>query len=378
MVTLGSTCLPGLPLLVLAFAPYDFGPTGMVSMRTEHPEAQHNAETTVSRRGVLDLRSLVEPKLPVLEQSRVQVRPGPAALDVQILSSDKVWALGVRHYVASVGVTVLEPGFTAFMSWAGTEECRINGEPARPTNLYMPGAQNGFRVLGGCRETIGVAVRRNQLTDTVAALRGVDPDEVALDLRSLELTPRTAIRFRTRLVGLLRQGSRAISRDGARALSDEVFGLLVDAYFHAAPQHSRKSRAQPPERIVRKAEERYFAAEGSTISWADLCSAARVSQSALYRAFHGVCGEPPLAYFHRRRLMQTRRALLNSRPGIGAVKRVAISAGITDAWTFLGCVPEPFRRATFNDTDPVRSTLAARASREQNHGRDAQLARFAY
>jgi AraC-like DNA-binding protein len=59
-----------------------------------------------------------------------------------------------------------------------------------------------------------------------------------------------------------------------------------------------------------------MAAEGTPISLADLCAAAGVSKSALYPAFHSVCGEPPLAYFQKRRLARSlfRPAMPINRP----------------------------------------------------------------
>jgi AraC-like DNA-binding protein len=59
-----------------------------------------------------------------------------------------------------------------------------------------------------------------------------------------------------------------------------------------------------------------------------------VSQSSLHLAFYSVCGEPPLAYFHKRRLMRARSALLNSAPERSAVKRAALDVGFTELGRF--------------------------------------------
>ncbi len=67
---------------------------------------------------------------------------------------------------------------------------------------------------------------------------------------------------------------------------------------------------------------------------ADLCCAAGVSQSTLYRAFDAVCGEPPLSYFHKRRLADARRSLTNLPACRGAVKRAALAAGLTEFGRF--------------------------------------------
>ena len=84
-----------------------------------------------------------------------------------------------------------------------------------------------------------------------------------------------------------------------------MIGLLTDAYLHALPGSlSQTERISRPERIVRLAEERFMAADGKPISLADLCAAAGVGKSILYKAFHIVCGQPPLTYFKKRRLVQ--------------------------------------------------------------------------
>jgi transcriptional regulator GlxA family with amidase domain len=91
-----------------------------------------------------------------------------------------------------------------------------------------------------------------------------------------------------------------------------------------------------PDMIVRKAEDCFMAAEEVPVSLADLCAAACVSKSTLYLAFQHVCGQPPLEYFHKRRLTRARLGLLESSPQRGAVKRVALDAGAMGFGRFAG------------------------------------------
>lgn len=207
---------------------------------------------------------------------------------------------------------------------------------------------------------MGIAVLRKELVETVAALRGVGPEDVTLEHSALELSPAAATRFRTRLVELIgnasKRGRQSTAHGGISDRSEEIFGLLVDAYLHARPERSRRRGPRQPERIVRAAEERYFAAEGAAISLADLCAAAGVSQRTLYRAFRQVCSEPPLAYFHKRSLTKARTLLLRSRPRRGAVKRAALSAGMTQLGRFSVQYRRLFGEApstTLTKTGPV-------------------------
>jgi AraC-like DNA-binding protein len=223
--------------------------------------------------------------LPVLEESVTQLRPGPSHIDVTLATANDVHLVRARVLAPSVGVTIMNPACVAFLSWMEADGCRINGDVAQPTNLYFQGDRDGFHISGGRRDTIGVAFHRDRLVETLAALRGMGPEDVALDSHVLPLTA--------------------------------TVGRMIR-----------------PERIVRKAEERYFAAKVGRVSLAGLCEGAGVSQATLYRAFQQVFGESPLAYFRKRKLTKARTALLRARPERGAVKRAALGAGFTELGRF--------------------------------------------
>ncbi len=314
----------------------------------------------ITKKEVVDYPGTAEPVLPVQEASTVQLRPGPAPTNLTILSSQKASLLGMQHHAASVGVIVMKPDYYGFMWWDGDQECRINGELARRTMIYAQGGQDGFHASGGARRTMGVAIRRDDLVETIAALRGVDPEESLLDRTSIELSPEAAARFRAGIGKLLGDvpGSGPGGRSSGRASDpgEAISGLLVDAYLHSLPQPEREVRGFRPEKLVRLAEERFFASAGAPVSLADLCAATSVSQATLYRAFHAVCGEPPLAYFHKRRLTHARRLLLRSPAYRGAVKSTAAACGLTE----LGRFAVEYRRlfgespsATLNRTPPL-------------------------
>lgn len=287
---------------------------------------------------IIDYRGTAESVLPVSEASVVQLRPGPEPTNLEIFSSDKLSVLGLQHHAASVGVVVMKPEFFAFMWWDGNEDCRINGRPVSYTEIYTQGAQDGFHAAGGVRRTVGVAVRRSDLIEILAALRGVGPEDVLLKRTALKLSPEAAFRFRSSVDVLLKEAIRHRRVSSASAatvdLSEAIFGLLVDAYLRSPPVLQRDDRPRRPEQIVRQAEERFFESQGAKVSLADLCAATGVSQSTLYRAFDAVCGEPPLAYFHKRRLSEARRVLLNSPAFRGGVQHAALAAGLSEFGRF--------------------------------------------
>lgn len=145
--------------------------------------------------------------------------------------------------------------------------------------------------------------------------------------------------MRTRLAAIIDKGLRTDAEATSRCvpfdLTNLVYELMLEAYLHARPEPMPKSgRIRNPGKIVRAAEERFAQAGRAPVSLADLCTAAGVGKSALYLAFESWCGEPPIAYFHKRRLTQARSHLLNSRLQRGAVKRAALRAGITELGRF--------------------------------------------
>jgi len=275
----------------------------------------------------------VEHGLPVREESIIQTGTGEFLTDSALVSSRDTALYRVGVGVRSVGVTVMDPDYQAFaipVSWQG--EYVINGEAARSTRIYMPGDSKSYYIRGDRRETFGVILRRDQFIETVAALRGVGPEDVYLNEPAIELTSAAANILRLRLATIFDQSRDELERLN---LDKELFGLMTDAYLSACPEaDSKPGRIQSPERIVRKAEERFMAAEGEAISLADLCAAACVSKSALYTAFHNICGEPPLEYFRKRRLMRARTILLHTSPGWGAIKRAALDVGLTELGRF--------------------------------------------
>jgi len=283
----------------------------------------------------------VQRQLPVLEESITQLGAGPFSARAAIVSAGNVVLYRARPDVRSIGITVLDPAYSGFaipVSWEG--EYLINGQAAKASSIYLPAAGGTIYVRGSRRDTLGVVVRRGRLIETIAALRGVSPDEVVLDDRPHDLQPPGADALRQRLLALLDAycggGAPTASRGGCAAFAEEVFGLVTDAYLYARPGETRKSgrvgRLVP---IVRRAEERFLDAYGAPISLADLCAAAGVGKNTLYHAFAQICGVPPLEYFRRRRLMRARSILVAaSGPDRGGVKRAALQAGLTELGRF--------------------------------------------
>ncbi|WP_319936812.1 helix-turn-helix domain-containing protein [Thermohalobaculum sediminis] len=283
---------------------------------------------------------VVAPMIPVREESVIQTKPGASKSDVSIVQTDDVSAVRVRHDIQSVGVTVLRPGRIALILFKpSSNNCRINGAEASVSTLYLPFKGESFHIVGASRDVIGVVLHRRKFAKTLAALQGIGVEDLALPELMLQLNADVSSGTRKRLNAIFdlqcKENAEAGGLLDAEHFDRMVFGLLADTLMSGLSK--LYERAPPPSRpnaIVRKAEERFMAADGTPVSLADLCLAAGVGKSVLYEAFHAICGEPPLSYFYKRRLNSARSALLSSPHVRGAVTRAAMDSGFTELGRF--------------------------------------------
>ena len=273
--------------------------------------------------------------LPVSEFFFTQLGPGRFGIDSAIALVDDIVLTRTRVATMVAGTVVPNSPVVAFLLPLRWDDRYVfNGVRLTASSLCLAGGRNGFFTQGGSRESVNIGLPRSRLTATIAALRGVDPDEIRLDDRVLNLPWSVADRLRERLTAIVAPSSGVRtwedSEQGRHDTKSEVYELLVDAYLDAqvttvddARRVSRRGE------IVRRAEERFAAAAGQPVSLADLCAAAGVGRTVLQRAFHDLYGQSPLAYFHKRRLTQAHETLVLGRGGRAVVKRAALEAGLT-------------------------------------------------
>lgn len=274
--------------------------------------------------------------LPVRESSIVQVGRGEHNVDVQMATLGDIGLTRLGIGVEAVGVNVLNPDYVGFvvpLSWAG--DFFVNGDAVKKSAIYMAGDLDSIHLRSKSRVTMGVTFPREPFLQAIAALRGVCVDDISLKERELRLSDASVHWLRTRLTAIIDRACRTHREPVQEQMSDDVLGLMADAYLQAVPETSvSPGRTGRPERIVRLAEERFEASEGGPVCLADLCAAAGVGKSCLYKAFHSVCGQPPLAYFHMRRLMRARTLLIDADCERGSVKHAALGSGFTELGRF--------------------------------------------
>ena len=136
-------------------------------------------------------------RLPVLENTVTQIATGPYICGATIVSNGEVTAAHALVKPQSIGRMLFKPGFTGFyvpLRWAG--DLKYNGVMATPTAIHMPVEKVSYHIRGGEREMVGCILSRMRLVETVAALRGVDPDPLALYEGALELAPKASSHVR--------------------------------------------------------------------------------------------------------------------------------------------------------------------------------------
>ena len=276
--------------------------------------------------------------LPLKEAELVQTAPGQFDYSSRVIDAGTVAAAHTISKVPSV-VSIVEDSnqmmFFIVQSWSG--ELKANGQVVQPYQIHLADADHVIYIAGQERDMLGVLVNRDLFMRSLAALKGVPVAELTRLGRTLDLSPATFARMQKALMTALYQGSRrpSVQSWDAGHFSEHVFGTILEAYLSAdSRQCVTAGISRNNAQIVRAVEELFERAESAPLSLADLCAAAGVSKSTLYRAFDSYCGVPPLDYIHKRRITRAHSRLVTSQPERGAIKRTALELGMTELGRF--------------------------------------------
>lgn len=301
------------------------------------PDPAISALRSLGMRGLREVRQC----LPVRAESLTQLGRGILRADASMVAGTNATLYYARLGTKSSTMADLNPNYTGFVipiSWRGTFV--LNGEQVNAISVYMPADDTLFQASGDERTTVAIAVPRDDFIVTVAALRGIGPDDVQLHSGALGASREALTAARRGLMTTLEHYSKAVARGvlpphADDALTNCAMGMLIDLYLHAQSPPVRKARtAARFGKIVRKAEDYFAATQGQPVSLSDLCAAAAVSQGTLYHAFMVMCDASPMEYFKKRRLTDARIALLGCVPARGSVKQAALGAGLTHLGRF--------------------------------------------
>lgn len=274
--------------------------------------------------------------MPLKESHLVQIGCGEHEVALQMATVGDIGLLRNGFALESIGINVLLPNYIAFLipeTWTG--DYLVNGEIATQSSFFMSGDLDSFHLQSKSRITMGVTLPRQLFVEAIAALTGVYQEDIKLSNRHFHLNKTDIFTFKSKLKGIMGETCNNPHKYCHTEITNEVIGLLTDAYLRALPHFPRQTEtANNLVRIVRRAEERFREASCKPISLVDICTEVGVGKSTLYKAFDHVTGLPPLAYFQKRRLMQAHSMLLNAEPTRGGVKQAALSCGFTELGRF--------------------------------------------
>lgn len=304
---------------------------------TSNVDDLRNREFDWSLKQPIDYHRIAS-KFPVTEITLTKLKAGKFTVDARVAIGNDIFVLRNRHNTElSAGVNVLEKDYMALVTFLSAENgCRINGTTIQPSAVYATDDGRSVYICGGSRDTIGIGLRRSTFVEMIAALQGVDPEDIVVPTNDLGLRPYQRRQLQQRFRQILKRGD-AGDTSTPRDIANDMLSAVADAYLRTPFNLSRQTnRARSPEQIVRLAEECFLSSDTGVLSLADICLASKVSKSTLYNAFADICGEPPLSYFRKRRLSRTRSILYDADPLRGTIKRAALSNGFGELGRFSG------------------------------------------
>jgi len=281
-------------------------------------------------------------QLPVEEEFVTPTKPCTFTASASVVTAQDVSVCHLQIPPAAIGVTILKPGYTAFIlpvSWHG--ELLINGMEVNTSSLYLPSEQEGYCLRGENRTLYGCALNREHLIDSIAALQGVDPDDIRLESQVCNMPNAVRNSLLGKLRGFVFPGNdRSVTQTKTldpveKAM--EIYDMVANTYtLSTLDMPLQSGPIRNPHRILLKAEEYFLANIDHRVSLTELCQAAGVSKSTLYYVFETLYGESPISYFRKRRLTMVRSFLLKTSRSPGAVKYAALNFGFNNLGRFSG------------------------------------------
>jgi hypothetical protein len=143
---------------------------------------------------------------PMRTEALTQLGRGTFNADINVFTAPEATLYIATVNTRSSTLADLHEDYTAFvfpLSWQG--EFVINGEEVNASSIYAPVDGTLFQVYGDQRETVAVALPREDFLATIAALNGVDVDGVQFNGGPIEAAAslmRSARRTLSAMIGL--------------------------------------------------------------------------------------------------------------------------------------------------------------------------------
>lgn len=269
-----------------------------------------------------------------------QLRPGRPVFSVtQVLGRDiLLHELRVGPLIA--GHVVFDPEWMVLFAplrWQG--DFLVNGQSARPNDLFLVSEANGYATYGQDRQNVIIGLRKSRVRDVCAALAG-DPDNPIEFCNSVLTRASSASANLQRIVQLAMPDFRQVSYGAGRYslpadVEDEIItGIALVLLEQRDDIRERDPGQIDPLEVVRKA---VLCADSNPfrhITLADLCAASGVGKTTLHMCFSDLVGVSPMAFVRARRFSVARERLMNPVDLPRSVKDLSYSLGFNNGGRF--------------------------------------------
>jgi AraC-like DNA-binding protein len=307
--------------------------------------------------------------LPIREGKFVQLGRGDPGFRSIEAHSPSAALMRLRTRPSSIVTTVLHDGWLALqmpIAWRG--DFRVNGQSAMPGRIHVLGGHNGFTSVGQDRDSMTLGLRAEALVRAIAALGGVNEEDVFLPQGAVDGPGETADHLRRSAHRVLHDHNIDGGAAGFSPIHPAEEGDLHAAAAgwllgHAVRRSANVRRGADPLALVRKAEDAMRLPSGSELGLVDLCIAAGVGHSQLSAAFATVHGVSPIRYLRQWRLTLARERLLAIDAPTSQIKAIALDLGFMHSGRFASAY-----YATFGEHP---SQTAGRAVLRRHRARSA-------
>lgn len=279
-------------------------------------------------------------RLPVKESELVQLDPGELALSSLDVRGHNSFVIRHRTEARSVWTMVPESEWVGFLipiSWSG--DYVLNGWAATPNTIFQLDGAHEYHVVAERRDAVAVGIRRSILTEAVFNLSGREYAADPQMHRMIEVPDRLRQRLMSIIGRMVTGASEIDSKDQylkiPRVLENDLISAVADWIIEADDLEAQDFHGTRSDLIiVRNAVSAIWQSRSAQLSLAEICQAAGVKKSRLYKAFEEIHGVSPGRYIYRRRLTLARECLLSEEDRPRSVKDVAIQLGFLSSGQF--------------------------------------------
>jgi AraC-like DNA-binding protein len=280
------------------------------------------------------LQSMIDDR--IIDGQIVQYSPGGGVDQVMGCKSDRVGLVHIRFpHEACVRTAQPKNLVTFSLPLTRADTWTVNGVTGGQRTLFVNFGTDETHIFAPRRNLIAGGVETRFLLETLAALRGFEPDETDIPKGAFSLDPRT---YEHLAKVLLRAIYASNLFEDVVAVDQSVVSALAEALL-TAPS-SRTTPQRRASEIFSIAQRHLLKQPLIAVSVEDLCRICGVSAPTLTRSFYQMTGRTPMRYSRMVRLSMAHNLLSDAASDLKTVKEIASLSGFPE----LGRFSELYRR----------------------------------